>query len=118
MNRTRSPRRLAGTRANKHRPIARRTRLSDRSDWYVGGWNWPMAPCRHVDITACFPGAAALGGRRGPDAARRAGDCGRFPAPMTASRRETNYFAQTGRRITDRQDRRIFKKARSVGEAL
>lgn len=157
-----SPRWRAGTRRNKHLPVARQTRVSDRVDvnqlrphyvsafWggipgecgaecgcgvtydgfdtmahtgelldrHVARCTRPNHGARAVDIAACFPGAGILTDERGPEAARRAGDCGRFAAPMTALARRDAYIRQTPAALTYRQARRIWHKARSVGEQL
>lgn len=116
-----SPRHRAGSRRNKHQPVARQTCVWDtltyrrayltdlRADLDItdrpGGFSLPSIlghrskpshPFRAVDIDACF-------GERLPErdsakaaAARRAGDCGRYAAAMTVLARRVAYLVPGG----------------------
>jgi hypothetical protein len=128
---------LAGSRANKHRPVARRTLLSDRLTELVTNtvavevralwrqpwlrpqrWRHPAVTghgckpdhaARAVDIEACFPNPPALAGARPCHPGLET----KTP-PMNAKGttvRSAAYHRQNGTvRLTPRQLRRMVKK--------
>lgn len=122
--RTRSPRKLADSRLNKHYVLVG----TRRSDFRLDGWPMtycppsehcrkPDHPFRAVNIDACFGPRLPLRDTAKAAAARRAGDCGRFAAPTTSLARQHAYEAQNGiQPMTARQRRRWWHKGRSVGE--
>lgn len=101
---------------------ARLLRLLASEDHDAAQGSKPDHPFRAVNIDACFGPRLPLRDSAKAAAARRAGDCGRFAAPMTALARAARYERQRGvlwvAALTPAQRRRIGKKARSVGEQL
>jgi hypothetical protein len=116
-----SSRHLAGSRANKHHPLARETRASDTYGsmdlWPAEQVYPPNHAARAVDIRTCKPTLGdALGGRRPTRADAKAST---HATPLTAERRVANYQRQNRAKwLTPRQAKRAMHKERRNGGTL
>jgi hypothetical protein len=114
-----SSRHRAGSRANKHHPLARETRASDTYGsmdlWPAEQAYPPNHAARAVDIRACKPPVGGIG-RRPTRADAKAST---HATPLTAERRVANYQRQNHAKwLTPRQAKRAMHKERRNGGAL